>query len=187
MQSLRHTLAGLAMLICVPYCAAQAPVAAPAPEARYLPMQMEAGVWDADITFFDAKGAVTGKAAGVQTNALLRNGHWVTNEFKVPATDKFPAFEGHGVWGFDPVAKTYVDTWVDTNDGAVRTGYGYWSESDKTMTWSAKQPNGQGLFVDYRYVVKFDGDVRTLTFYQIALKTTTAYKLAEMVFRKRKA
>ncbi len=25
------------------------------------------------------------------------------------------------MWGYDPVAKTYVNTWVDTNDLPVRT------------------------------------------------------------------
>ncbi len=59
--------------------------------------------------------------AGMQANTLLSNGHWIVNAFTIPATDKFPVYEGHGVWGYDPVAKTYVDTWVETNDLAVRT------------------------------------------------------------------
>lgn len=73
------------------------------------------GTWDADITFFDGEKP-TGKAKGVQVNKLLANGHWVSNVFTIPAIDKFPPYEGHGVWGYDTVAKTYVNTWVDTND-----------------------------------------------------------------------
>ena len=59
-----------------------------------------------------------------------------------------------------PVAKTYVDTWVDTNDLAVRTDYGFWYEPEKTMVWSSKQNDGQGHFVDYRMTEEFKGDTR---------------------------
>jgi len=147
----------------------------------FAPIAMEAGNWDADVQFYkDDKPSDTAK--GEQINTLLVNKHWITNQFKIPATDKYPAYEGHGVWGFDPVAKTYVDTWVDTNDLAVRTDYGYWDAAKKTMTWSAKQNDGQGHFVDYRITEEFDADRRVLTFYQLGIVKPDPHPLVRIVF-----
>ncbi len=161
--------------------------AAPAslPDSTYAPLRMEEGTWDADVTFYE-DDKPSGRAAGVQVNTFLANRHWMINDFKIPATDKFPAYEGHGIWGFDPVAKTYVNTWVDTNDLAVRTDYGYWHEPEKTMVWSTKQNDGQGHFVDYRITEEFKGDTRVFTFYQLGLAKPNPHPLVKIVFTKRK-
>jgi len=158
----------------------------PSLTAIYGPLAMEEGVWDADVTFYenDKPGA---HALGVQTNTMLANRHWMVNELRIPATDKTPAYEGHGVWGYDPVAKTYVNTWVDTNDLGVRTDYGFWYETENTMVWSSKHNDGKGHFVDYRIVEQFKGDVRILTFYQLGLATPTPHPLVKIVFTRRKA
>ncbi|MEO5558317.1 MAG: DUF1579 family protein, partial [Dokdonella sp.] len=84
----------------------------------YLPMTLEAGTWDADVTFY-SEGKPPAHDTGVQVNELLGNGHWITNDFRIAASKEFPAYQGHGIWGYDTVAKTYVDTWVDTNDLSV--------------------------------------------------------------------
>lgn len=155
------------------------------PESRYAPMHMQSGTWDAAVTFY-ANDHPSGTAKGVQTNTLLQNGHWIVNQFRMPTTGKFPAYEGHGVWGYDPVAKTWVDTWVDTNDMAVRTSYGFWSDREQSMTWSSKQPNGSGQWTDFRIIEKYEGaDKRTLTFYQLGVMTARPIKLVEMVFTRR--
>ncbi len=161
-----------------------------APAAVYQPVAMQAGTWDADITFFDpATGAKAGGAKGVQTNALLFNGHWVTNDLVVAGPEAQagkPGFQGHGVWGWDPVARQYVDTWVDTNDGAVRTDYGFWNAETRTMYWTALQPDGSGHSVNYRMTEAYeDDDHRTLTFFQVALQSGRLVKMAEMRFTRR--
>jgi hypothetical protein len=155
------------------------------PDETWAPLKMEAGVWDAAITFYDSDKE-SGHGTGVQTNTLLANGHWIVNDFNIPATDKFPVYQGHGVWGFDPVAKTYVDTWVDTNDLAVRTDYGYWDAASSTMSWSSKQPDGAGHFIDYRMLEEFKGDTRILTFYQLGLLKPNPHTLIRIVFTRRK-
>ena len=167
-----------------PWFAGNSAAAAPA-DAIYAPLVMEAGTWDADVTFYedDKPGS---KTKGVQVNTLLANGHWIVNEFKIPASEKFPAYEGHGIWGYDPVAKTYVDTWVDTNDLAVRTDYGFWYEPEKTMIWSSKQNDGQGHFVDYRMTEEFKGDTRIFTVYQLGLAKPKEHPLLKIVFTRRK-
>jgi len=158
--------------------------AAPLPPETYLPITMEVGTWDADVTFFEG-GKANGKAKGLQVNKLLANGHWITNEFTIPAVDSFPAYEGHGVWGYDTVAKTYVNTWVDTNDVAVRTDYGFWQPKEQLMTWSSKQSDGAGHFVDYRMTEEFKGNVRILSVYQVGMAKLVLHPLVKIVFTRR--
>ncbi|MED5621296.1 DUF1579 family protein [Ideonella sp. BN130291] len=181
----------LCLLLAAGMAQAQPAAAPPAtPAAVYEPVRLQAGVWDADISFFDpASGERTGGAKGVQTNVLLANGHWVTNDLQVHGPEGAkgqPTFQGHGVWGWDPVARQYVDTWVDTNDGAVRTDYGFWNEQTRTLYWTALQPDGNGHSVNYRMTEAYEGnDKRTLTFYQVALQSGRLVKLAEMRFTRR--
>lgn len=180
MYSLMKTIVGviaLMLLIAGPV------IAADAPSVDYSPIAMEAGNWSADITFFDpATGKVVGHSKGTQKNVMLINKHWVTNDFDVPADGKNPEFQGHGVWGYDPVAKTFVDTWVDIHDGAVRTDYGYWDAAKQTMYWAAKQSDGQGDYIDWRLVEKFQGDTRILEFYQVAMESGKPLLIASMKF-----
>ena len=156
------------------------------PDETWAPLKMEAGVWDAAVTYY-ADDKESGTGVGVQTNTLLANGHWIVNDFTIPANGTFPVYQGHGVWGYDPVARTYVDTWVDTNDLAVRTDYGFWDAPSNTMSWSSKQPDGAGHFVDYRMVEEFKGDTRILTFYQLGLLKPNQHILIRIVFTRRKA
>ncbi|MEP6880568.1 MAG: DUF1579 family protein [Dokdonella sp.] len=152
----------------------------------YLPLTLEAGTWDADVTFF-TDGKPVGHDIGVQVNELLGNGHWITNDFRIAASKEFPAYQGHGVWGYDTVAKTYVDTWVDTNDLSVRTDYGFWQADKQIMTWSSKQSDGKGHFVDYRMIEEFKGEKRSLAIYQLGLATPVEHLLIKMDFTRRPA
>lgn len=179
---LRHLALALTAAVCLHASALAAE--SPPPADVYLPLTMEEGTWDADVTFYEA-GKPSGQTQGTQVNALLANGHWITNDFRIPATDKFPAYQGHGVWGYDPVAKTYVNTWVDTNDRSVRTDYGYWQASDQTMVWSSKQNDGRGHFIDYRMVEEFKGITRVFTVYQLGIVKPNPHPLVKIVFTRR--
>lgn len=180
----RGALATLAALALAFVAATAALAQAPDTADRHLPLKLEEGVWDADVTFFEGEKE-TGKAKGVQVNTLLANGHWITNDFRIPANGNLPPYQGHGVWGYDPVARTYVNTWVDTNDRAVRTDYGFWYAKENTMVWSSKQPDGQGHFVDYRMTEEFKGNVRVFTVHQLAMVRPNPYLLLRIVFTKR--
>jgi hypothetical protein len=182
---------GLLLFTAAGCCAAAdaAPAGTPAstPAATYAPMAMEAGTWDVAVTFFDtASGAPSGSAQGRQVNTLLKNGHWIVNDLSVYGSDgKTVDFQGHGAWGWDPVGKEYVDSWVDTNDGALRIDHGFWVAEQKTMYWSAQQPDGDGHTVSYRMIETFAGPTRTLQFFQAALQSGRQVKLAEMKFTRK--
>lgn len=180
-----RALAVVVLVVNFPEASMAQSIQSAASEAIYAPLKMEEGTWDADVTFYETDKP-SGQAKGVQTNTLLANGHWAVNQFKIPVSGKFPPYEGHGIWGYDPVAKTYVDTWVDTNDLAVRTDYGFWQEAEKTMVWSSKQNDGQGHFVDYRITEEFKDEVRILSFYQLGLAKPNLHPLVKIVFKKRR-
>jgi len=179
LQNLSATVALAAAL-----SAASGALAADAPPDVHAPLAMEEGTWDGEITFYE-NDQPSGHAKGVQINSFLANKHWMVNDFRVAGDGKFPPYQGHGVWGYDPVAKTYVNTWVDTNDQAVRTDYGYWQAAEKTMTWSTKQPDGQGHFIDYRMVEEFRGDKRTFTVYQLGIVKPNPHPLVKIEFTRR--
>jgi hypothetical protein len=179
----RYAFALPLLLAIAPIAAAQDAPTVPAD--TYAPMAMEAGTWDAAITFYEG-GKPSGTATGVQTNTLLANGHWVTNDFRIEGTATMPTYHGHGVWGYDPVARTYVDTWVDTNDLSVRTGYGYWQPKEQVMTWSAKQNDGKGHFIDYRLVQEYKGDTRVFSIYQLGIVAPNPHLLVRIEFTRRK-
>ncbi|MFL6696365.1 MAG: DUF1579 family protein [Vitreoscilla sp.] len=173
-----------AVQACLAADPATTPASAPTPATTYGPLAMEAGTWKVQVEFFDAdSGASTGHAQGRQVNTLLANGHWIVNDLRVFGADgKTVDFQGHGAWGWDPVGKEYVDTWVDTNDGAPRIDHGFWVAEQQTMYWSAQQPDGEGHAVTYRMTETFAGPRRTLVFFQIALQSGRQIKLAEMKF-----
>jgi hypothetical protein len=171
---------GLFVLCVAPIASVQAE---PAVQDIHAPLPMEVGTWHAAIEYFE-DDKPSGTATGVEVNKLLLNGHWIVNDLKVPATGKLPAYEGYGIWGYDPVAKTYVKTWVDTNDQAVRTDYGVWNEADMTMVWSSKQNDGNGHYIDYRMVEEFKGDERVSTVYQLGLAKPTPHPLLKIVFKR---
>jgi hypothetical protein len=52
----------------------------------------------------------------------------------------------------------------------------------KTMYWSAQQPDGDGRMVSYRVTETFAGRSRTLSFFQAALQSGRQVKRAEMKF-----
>lgn len=178
-------LPALALLVALVAPVAPAFAAAPTESTPdvHLPLRLEEGRWDADVTFYE-DGKPSGQAKGVQVNTMLANGHWIVNDFRIPATGKFPPYQGHGVWGYDPVAKTYVNTWVDTNDRTVRTDYGFWHAPQQTMAWSSKQSDGEGHFVDYRMTEEFKGDTRIFTVQQLTMVTARPILLLRIVFTK---
>jgi hypothetical protein len=177
----------IATALCVLAAAVRADDARPPAPDVHAPMALEAGTWDVAVDFFDpVSGAPNGSAKGRQVNTPLANGHWISNDLEIWGADgRKVDFAGRGTWGWDPVAKEYVDAWVDTNDGAMRIDHGFWVAEQRALYWTAQQPDGEGHSVTYRMKETFAGDVRTLEFFQVALQSGRQIKLAEIHFTRR--
>jgi hypothetical protein len=145
-------------------------------------MALEAGVWDADITFpSNQPGVPDRKAKGVQDNELRSGGLWMLNRFSVEGTP----YEGTGVWGYDRVTGRYSGIWADNNDQQIRMDDGRWDPATRTMTWSANSADPQGRYTRYLFTEKFEGDIRR--FDMVALTRKGVVPLVHMIFTKRSA
>jgi hypothetical protein len=145
-------------------------------------MAMEAGVWDADITFPSNDPAKPDqKAKGVQENELRSEGRWIINRFQVDGTP----YQGTGVWGYDRSTGRYSGIWVDNNDQTIRADDGRWDAAAKTMTWSANIIMPDGRQQRLLFTEEFRGETRT--FNMVALTRKGEVPLVRMVFTKRKA
>lgn len=158
----------------------QSPPAAAAEETADAILAMEAGTWDADITFpSNEAGKPDSKAKGVQVNRLRSGGKWIINEFMVDGTP----YEGTGVWGFDRTKGRFSGIWVDNNDRQIRLDDGRWDAATKTMTWSANMPQPDGAWMRLLFTEKFEGPVRR--FDMVALTRKGEVPLVRIVFTKR--
>jgi Protein of unknown function (DUF1579) len=143
---------------------------------------MEAGTWDADITFPSNDASKPDqKAKGVQVNRLRSGGMWMLNEFAVDGTP----YEGTGVWGYDRTTGRFSGIWTDNNDQQIRLDDGRWDSSTQTLTWTAKMVQPGGGWMVTVATEKFMGDKRS--FEMAALSRKGAVPLVRMIFTKRPA
>ena len=163
------------------WAVAAAAIAQEPPKGLHV-MAMEAGVWDADITFPSNDPAKPDqKAKGVQENELRSEGRWIINKFHVDGTP----CQGTGVWGYDRSTGRYSGIWVDNNDQTIRADDGRWEEATKTMTWSANIIMPDGRQQRLLFTEEFKGDTRL--FNMVALTRKGEVPLVRMVFTKRKS
>jgi hypothetical protein len=105
----------------------------------------DVGTFDSLLEITPYPGADPVRTAGVATNRLV-GGRWLVSD---QSTDS--GFEGHGVYGWDPAAGSYVSAWVDAMGGGIARGTGTWDAEAATMT--------------YEVTVEFGG--RTVTYQEI--------------------
>lgn len=160
--------------------AAVAQTPPPAPKGLEV-MAMEAGVWDADITFpSNDPTKPDQKARGVQENELRSDGRWMLNRFQVEGTP----YQGTGLWGYDRSTGRFSGVWVDNNDQTIRLDDGRYDEATKTMIWSANLADPIGRQTRLLFTEEFKGDVRL--FNMVALTRKGEVPLVRMVFTRRK-
>ena len=143
-------------------------------------LAMEAGTWDADITFpAQEAGKPDQRVKAVQVNRLRSAGMWIINEFAVAGTP----YEGTGVWGYDRTTGRLSGIWVDNNDAQIRMDDGRWDEATQTITWSANLAQPNGTWMRLLATEKFEGTIRR--FETVALTRKGEVPLFRAVFVKR--
>lgn len=153
--------------------------AAPAFDPRTV-MAMEAGTWDAAITFPSQEEGVPARTArGVQVNELRSGGMWMLNRFSVDGTP----YEGTGVWGADRTTGRFSGIWADNNDAQIRMDDGRWDPATQTMTWSADMVQPDGRHMRLLTTETFRGNQRD--FRVTALTRRGEVPLVEIVFTRR--
>ena len=162
---------------------AQAPAAPATAAARPDPraiLAMEAGTWDAAITFPSQQDCVPAQTArGVQVNELRSGGMWMLNRFSVEGTP----YEGTGIWGADRTTGRFSGIWTDNNDAQIRSDDGRWDAETSTMTWTADMAQPDGRHVRLLITETFSGETRT--FRTVALTRRGEVPLVEILFTRR--
>jgi len=110
------------------------------PTAEHRAIASEVGVWDAESKFWMAPGTDPLESKAVETNTLVGE-FWVASQYKSDLGGM--AFEGHGQFGYDPVSKKYIGTWIDTMSPYLSIMEGSMDKANKTLTMLSKGRDAQ--------------------------------------------
>lgn len=103
-----------------------------ATSAAIMVLAADVGIFDTELVIRPYPGANPIRTRGVATNRLV-GGRWLVSD---QATDS--GFEGHGVYGWDPGARTFVSSWVDAMGAGIARGTGTWDPGAATMTYEVE-------------------------------------------------
>jgi hypothetical protein len=96
-------------------------------------LHSDVGTWDAEITLFPPEeGAAPMKSKGSEKCELLPGGMWLVSRFDGEMMGM--QFAGVGTFGYDPVEKKYVGTWIETMSPHLMIIKGEYDEATRTMT-----------------------------------------------------
>jgi hypothetical protein len=108
------------------------PVQEALPEHKIL--AAEEGAWDATIrTYHGGPDAEPSVSRGSEVNEVLPGGLWVLSKFEGDFGGM--KFHGRGQWGYDPVKKKYVGTWLDSTSTILSVLEGEYDARTKTLTF----------------------------------------------------
>ena len=115
----------------------------PKPSAEHEVLAADEGTWDATITSF--MGGPDGEptvSRGTEVNTLLAGGLWLVSEFEGDFGGV--KFVGRGHFGYDPLRKKYVGTWIDSMSPAIYTSEGAFDKAGKVYTETMVGPDPTG-------------------------------------------
>ncbi len=154
-------LACAALLVGAAVASAQAP---PQPQQEHQEMAREAGVWTATTKMWQDPSAEPEVGKATETNTML-GGMWLISKFD----GEFGGmpFTGHSQMGYDPAAKKYVGTWIDTMSPYLMTMEGEYNAADHTLTMLTKSTDCMtNEPCEGKLVTKYtDDDHKTFTMY----------------------
>ncbi|WP_250846988.1 DUF1579 domain-containing protein [Aquisphaera insulae] len=107
----------------------------PKPTAEHKILAADEGTWDATIKSYEAgpESAPT-VTKGVEVNTVITGGLWIVSTFKGDFAGL--AFEGRGQYGYDPIKKKYVGTWIDSMSTSVIVLEGTYDAGTKTLSFT---------------------------------------------------
>ncbi|MDX2037842.1 MAG: DUF1579 domain-containing protein [Isosphaeraceae bacterium] len=160
----------------------------PQPTAEHKILAADAGKWDAEIKSYSSGPDAEPKISkGTEVNTVVAGGLWTISEFH--GTVEGLDFEGRGQYGFDPIKKKYVGTWIDSWNPTLSVIEGTYDAASKTLTMT-----GEGMEVNsktkyqQKMVTKTNADgSRTFTFFMKGEFTGgNEVKMMEITYRKAK-
>ena len=113
------------------YARAQEPLK---PTDEHKILAADVGTWDATVkTFMSGPEAEPAVSKGTEVNEMMAGGMWLMSKFD----GEFGGvkFQGRGQFGYDPLKKKYVGTWVDSMSPTLSVLEGTYDAKTKTMSY----------------------------------------------------
>jgi hypothetical protein len=160
------------------------PGAKPTDEHKILASQE--GTWDATIKSFTAgPDAEPMVSKGTEVYTVMTGGLWVLSKFDGDFGGM--KFEGRGQFGYDPIKKKYVGSWIDSLSPNLSVLEGSYDPKTKTMTYVGEGIAPEGTKYTQKMVTttKDDGS-RVFTLYMKVGEAKDEVKFMEVTYTKRK-
>ena len=160
----------------------------PLPTAEHKILSADAGTWDATITSYpNGPESEPMVAKGVEINTVLPGGLWVLSIFQADFGGM--KFEGRGQFGYDPIKKKYVGSWIDSMSPTLTVLEGCYDAKTKTLTYTGDgvcPKDGSKLAQRMVTTTKGDGN-REFTLYITGTPTGgKEAKVMQVLYTKRK-
>lgn len=110
----------------------QAMMAAAAPGEQHKHLAHFVGSWNTKITMWMAPGQPPVESVGTAESHWILGGRFVESTYKGDFMGM--PFEGHGLDGYDNLAKQYVGSWVDNVGTGIMHSKGSFSPDGKVIT-----------------------------------------------------
>ncbi len=159
----------------------------PKPTAEHKVLASDEGTWDATIKSFTAgPDAEPTISKGSEVNTVLTGGLWVLSRFEGDFSGM--KFEGRGQFGFDPIKKKYVGTWIDSLSPNLSVLEGEYDPKTKTMTYVGEGigPDGKTKYTQKMVTTTKDDGSRVFNLYMKFEGAKDEIKFMEVTYQKRK-
>ena len=177
----------LAVTFLTTLAAAQEPPPPPKPLPEHKILADDAGTWEATIkTYMGGADSEPAMSKGMEVNEVMTGGMWVVSRFDGKFGDI--KFEGRGQFGFDPVKKKYVGTWIDSMSTILSVLEGEYDDKTKTMTYvgDGYDPDRKAKFTQKMVTVRKDKMYKTFTLSMQYEGEKTETKFMEISYTRRK-
>ncbi|MFQ5724628.1 MAG: DUF1579 domain-containing protein, partial [Terriglobia bacterium] len=106
-----------------------------APGEHHQHLEMLAGTWTTQATFWPAPGAPTMESTGIAEHHMVLGGRFLQTSYRGDFAGM--PFEGMGIVAYDRFLNTYVETWVDNFGTMVLVSKGTCDGTGKVRTVTA--------------------------------------------------
>ena len=154
----------------------------PQPSAEHEQMAREAGTWDAEIKMWHTADGEPMLSQGTETNTMFGQ-YWLLSEFKSDFGGQ--PYEGRGQFGYDPVAKKCVGTWIDTMTPYAQKMEGAYDPKNHTLTMNTEYRDPMtGKMAKGKNVTKYiDNDTKKFEIYGPSPEGVQ-YKMLEITYKR---
>jgi Protein of unknown function (DUF1579) len=145
------------------------------------------GTWDATAKSYDSgPSADPTISKGTEVNEVLPGGLWLLSKYEGDFGGM--KFQGRGQFGYDPVKKKYVGTWIDSMSTSLSVLEGEYDSKTKTMTYvgDGVGPDGKKYAQKMVTTTKDDGTRHFTLYMKLDPSAKEETKLIEITYTKRK-